>query len=554
MELEKSDLQVDYNDVTKDTYNDFVKHNAGIVCDTGFATTLTDNARVASAGAKVYANIDDTTQDYYVNIKYTSATDVKVTQKTATGETEVTTLPASDTANTIRFKLDSSYVDSLADKTNTNIALTLSAAASITDMWLETEAPYSTANVEKAPYVTVWGDKITPTTPGGTTPTKGNTTPGGGGTVTEPVTEPEVNKATLTPVVTPANNKATATMTEGDLTTAIAAAQENKTDIVIAPTVTGSAATQTVQIPTTKIAAAASAIKNNLVIKTADVTVTIPNSALAALGSQVGKTTAITVAANDDGSVKITVTVADKDVEVAGLTASIKANSATAGTVAVLVGADGKESIMKNSVVVDGNVVAKIAEGSTIKVIDNTKSFTDTDSHWGKDYIAFATARELFAGLTETTFGPDVKMTRGMFVTVLGRYVDAASGSADAGFADIASGEYYTDFVNWAAGNGIVSGVSAGQFAPNATITREQLCVMLANYVKYANISLAGSKDVNFSDGASISSWASDAVTTMAKAGIINGRNDGTFDPQGQASRAEVATILQNFITAIATK
>ena len=415
IELAMTDSQIDYNDITLDTYNNFSKHNVGIVCESGFGE-VNSGVRTSSADSKLYANIDDTTKDYYVDIKYTSTVEGKLTQTTSNGvEKEIGTLPVSGVDKTVRIKLDNDYFDSKTDTRNTNIALTLTKTADISDMWIETGVNTS-AQVEKAPYVTVWGDAVvtTPTTGGSdvtTTPTTPST--GGGGSTggTDPV---DTTKTTVAPAVTAANNKTTAQVAASDMTTAITAATESKADIVIAPIVTGAAATQTVEIPTASIATAAGKIASNLVVKTGDATVTIPNSALKALGSLMGKTTTITTAKQDDGSIKVSVTVGGKDVEVAGLTAAIVAKSATAGTVAVLVGADGTESIIKNSVVADGSVIAKIAEGSTIKVEDKTKSFTDIDSHWGKDYINFATSRELFAGLTDTTFGPDVKMTRGM--------------------------------------------------------------------------------------------------------------------------------------------
>ena len=112
-------------------------------------------------------------------------------------------------------------------------------------------------------------------------------------------------------------------------------------------------------------------------------------------------------------------------------------------------------------------------------------------------------------------------------------------------FTDI-SGQYYNGYVQWAYYNGLVNGMSSTSFGSNYSISRQDICVILYNYLtKYRGIRLsAGSK--TFTDEASISSYAVTAVHALANIGVINGYKDGSFAPRGYATRAEVATMLMN--------
>jgi hypothetical protein len=154
----------------------------------------------------------------------------------------------------------------------------------------------------------------------------------------------------------------------------------------------------------------------------------------------------------------------------------------------------------------------------------------------------------LFNGVSETDFAPNAPMTRAMFATVLVRYAKGtAAGSAS--FGDVPAGQWYTDGVLWAAESGIVSGIGGGLFDPNGNITREQLAVMLYNYAKFAGLDVDDLADLEaFGDGADISGWAADALKWAVASGLITGKPGDLLDPQGSATRAEVATILQRFI------
>ncbi|MDR2089538.1 MAG: S-layer homology domain-containing protein [Clostridiales Family XIII bacterium] len=174
--------------------------------------------------------------------------------------------------------------------------------------------------------------------------------------------------------------------------------------------------------------------------------------------------------------------------------------------------------------------------------------FTDTASHWAADAIRAVVTAGLFNGVSETNFAPDGTMTRAMFVTVLARHAGGAA-TGGASFGDVPANLWYTNGVLWAAENGIVSGVGDGLFDPNGQITREQLAVMLYNYAKFAGIDTGGAADLSgFSDGASVSSWAREALAWLVSEDLVGGKPGGVLDPAGTATRAEVATILQRFL------
>jgi hypothetical protein len=141
-------------------------------------------------------------------------------------------------------------------------------------------------------------------------------------------------------------------------------------------------------------------------------------------------------------------------------------------------------------------------------------------------------------------------MTRAMFVQVLAN-LDNANLTAfnTSRFADVPTDAWYMRAVEWAAATGLVSGVGDGNFDPNANITREQMARMLVNYIEHKKIELpAGGLSV-FNDAAYINEWAVSAINTLNGAGIIAGRTGNIFEPQGIATRAEVATVFTRFIT-----
>lgn len=177
-------------------------------------------------------------------------------------------------------------------------------------------------------------------------------------------------------------------------------------------------------------------------------------------------------------------------------------------------------------------------------------AFTDISSHWGKSHIAKAVDEQgLFAGTSDRTFSPDVTMSRGMLATVLYRMdVNAQASTVESLFADVDDDAYYVHAVTWAKENGIVAGVSAEKFAPNKMVTREQVAVMLYKYAKAHDMDVTATASLDtFKDGTKTSGYAKEAMKWAVGAGLIHGKGQATLDPQGSATRAEVATILSQF-------
>jgi len=169
-----------------------------------------------------------------------------------------------------------------------------------------------------------------------------------------------------------------------------------------------------------------------------------------------------------------------------------------------------------------------------------------TANDWFYDSVEYVYQSNLFMGTSYNTFCPNETMTRAMMVTVLHRMAGEPTVTA-ASFTDVNEGTWYFYAVNWAAENGIVIGVGYGLFAPHDLITREQMSVILYNFAVAMGYELPNVREGLFNDSEQISVWAIDAVNALFSAGVINGRNDGSFDPLGNATRAEVATMLSNF-------
>lgn len=169
---------------------------------------------------------------------------------------------------------------------------------------------------------------------------------------------------------------------------------------------------------------------------------------------------------------------------------------------------------------------------------------------WYYPAVDYAAKNNLFQGTTATTFSPGTQMSRAMFVTVLGRHakIPATYTSNKTKFSDTSQGQYYFPYACWANDTGIVTGIGNNQFAPNNSITREQMAVMLFRYAMKSGYSTAysDSKYLLFSDTNKVSAYAVNALKWATYHSIIEGSN-GRLDPQSNATRAQVAQILLNF-------
>lgn len=178
------------------------------------------------------------------------------------------------------------------------------------------------------------------------------------------------------------------------------------------------------------------------------------------------------------------------------------------------------------------------------------RTFSDMSAnHWALDAIAHSYARGYFKGEGEGRFAPERAITRGEFVTILGRKAGASASNTATTFQDVSSGAYYAGYVVWAQSKGIVAGTSHERFEPNRTITREEMAVMLNKFLASQNKSYAATGYGNFSDGGSIAVWAKDSVDRMTRQGLLSGMGNGSFAPKESFSRAQAAQVLYTIDT-----
>ncbi|BBI31220.1 S-layer homology domain-containing protein [Cohnella abietis] len=178
-------------------------------------------------------------------------------------------------------------------------------------------------------------------------------------------------------------------------------------------------------------------------------------------------------------------------------------------------------------------------------------TFHDVTNHWAALSISYVVEHELFTGTAANTFSPDTTMTRGMLVTVMHRLAGKPNQAGSNPFKDVNTNAYYNDAVVWASQNSIVNGVNSTHFAPDQSITREQLAQILFNYAKANKLNMNASQSLAaFTDANKISTWAADAVKWSVSNQLLSGKGNGTLDPTGVATRAEVAAIINRFMIA----
>lgn len=171
-------------------------------------------------------------------------------------------------------------------------------------------------------------------------------------------------------------------------------------------------------------------------------------------------------------------------------------------------------------------------------------------SDWFYPYVEYVAGKDYMKGISSTQFAPMMEMNRAMFVTVLYRLDNPKGVSSQSNFVDVPSDTWYTQAVNWAAANKIVNGIGGDKFAPDDSITREQICTIVARYVEYrakkdGKTYKTTEKEKTFPDADQIGEYAKEAVKKCQMWGLIEGNEKGYMNPLNTATRAEVATIVQ---------
>ena len=195
------------------------------------------------------------------------------------------------------------------------------------------------------------------------------------------------------------------------------------------------------------------------------------------------------------------------------------------GTVAVLVHADGTEEIIKNSLPTEDGIQLTINGGATVKIVDNSKGFIDTQDHWAKDTIDFVSARGLVNGMSATIYAPNASTTRAQLWTILARQNNA----------DLTGGAtWFENAQNWAKEKGISDGTN-----PNGTINRAQMVTMLWRAMGQP----AAASGASFADVPTDSYYAK-AMAWAVENGITTGTGNGKFSPDNTCTRAQIAVFL----------
>ena len=179
-----------------------------------------------------------------------------------------------------------------------------------------------------------------------------------------------------------------------------------------------------------------------------------------------------------------------------------------------------------------------------------SQRFDDTKKHWAKDFIDYVVGRGLLDGSRENKFYPNEKMTRGMLVTALGKLAGVNVKKYETNsFTDVQNDSSYHPYIEWAYSKGVVYGIGDGTFAPDKSITREEMAVIFERYAKVTGCKIPVTREASvYEDKEQIGTEYRESVKAMQQAGIMMGIDGNKFNPKGNATRAEVSAMLSRYI------
>lgn len=219
---------------------------------------------------------------------------------------------------------------------------------------------------------------------------------------------------------------------------------------------------------------------------------------------------------------------------------------------AVRIGKDGVVAIVP-ATFNQGQAVIYSPSNSTYALAEaKSKTFSDLAASWAKPEIELLAAKGIMNGTSATAFSPRASITRAEFAALLSRAMALRAPAAPVAFTDVGATAWYAEAVGAARQAGLIDGFADGTFRPNAPITREQIAVLINRAAKLSGQPLtAGHPASSFKDQALIGAWAREAVAAAQAAGIVQGRDDGTFAPAQAVTRAEAAVMLSRLLKAV---
>ncbi len=384
----------------------------------------------------------------------------------------------------------------------------------------------------------------------------------------------EGGTVTMTPEVTVTNGKASAAVGESDMTSTIAAAKKcNASSVTVSVETDKNVNAANVTLNSAAVKSLANDTDMALNVETPVGAVSIPHKTLSSMIAQTGSNDVKLLVENKAAS----------DVKLDGVdvtTATIVAITITAGTKSItnfngehltvsipisgshkagdsykviVVSADGTvETLVGKVVVKDGKTCVEVSVSHLSTFVVTTQkvaSFTDVASTaWYYDAVQYAALHGLMAGTGSDKFSPDSAMTRAMLVTVLYCLDGSPAVTGTNSFADVKDGQWYNQAVIWANQKGIVAGYGSGLFGTNDKVTRQQMATILYGYAQYKGYDATKTTELTaYTDTNKLTDWAQPAMKWAKGEGLIGGTSATTLSPTGNATRAQVATILMRF-------
>lgn len=217
---------------------------------------------------------------------------------------------------------------------------------------------------------------------------------------------------------------------------------------------------------------------------------------------------------------------------------------------------DGNKTVITEFEKTQTGIKLTVSDDCTVEISNESKEegktrFADILGHWSESAVQYMIENGLMNGVSETEFAPDSTLTRAMLVTILYRAAGLPAVNKAALFSDVSADSYYSDAVIWAQQNAIVFGITENEFAPEENITREQIATILYRFAKAMGYDLSYGEDTDISsyaDAKDISEYALEAVRYAVGKGLLKGKTDSSLNPRDNATRAELATMIQRFL------